>query len=85
MDEVKENEYIRSHFYFTGGTALAEYYLNHRFSDDLDLFTTEKTIDTNVIFSILSSLPRMIKPISLDELRVFYLDLARTLGMTAVE
>jgi len=28
-------------FYLTGGTALAEYFLGHRFSYDLDLFTAE--------------------------------------------
>ncbi len=28
-------------FYLTGGTALAEYYLAHRLSNDLDLFTSE--------------------------------------------
>jgi hypothetical protein len=28
-------------FYLTGGTALAEFYLGHRLSFDLDLFTTE--------------------------------------------
>lgn len=27
------------HFYLTGGTALAEFYLGHRYSYDLDLFT----------------------------------------------
>lgn len=31
-----------THFYLTGGTALAEYYLQHRTSDDLDFFTLEK-------------------------------------------
>ncbi len=31
-------------FYLTGGTALAEFYLAHRKSYDLDLFTTEKGI-----------------------------------------
>ncbi len=30
------------HFYLTGGTALAEFYLGHRKSYDLDLFTTER-------------------------------------------
>ena len=29
------------HFYLTGGTALAEFYLGHRRSFDLDLFTAE--------------------------------------------
>jgi hypothetical protein len=31
-------------FYLTGGTALAEFYLGHRRSFDLDLFTTERGI-----------------------------------------
>ncbi|MBE0478414.1 hypothetical protein IBX65_04755 [Candidatus Aerophobetes bacterium] len=31
-----------SFFYLTGGTALAEFYIGHRRSYDLDLFTTEK-------------------------------------------
>lgn len=31
-----------THFYLTGGTALAEYYLQHRTSDDLDFFALEK-------------------------------------------
>ena len=29
-------------FYLTGGTALAAFYLKHRFSDDLDFFSSEK-------------------------------------------
>lgn len=31
-----------SGFYLSGGTALACYYLHHRFSDDLDFFTFEE-------------------------------------------
>ncbi|MBI4256536.1 nucleotidyl transferase AbiEii/AbiGii toxin family protein [Candidatus Uhrbacteria bacterium] len=30
-----------NHFYLSGGTALAAFYLHHRFSDDLDFFITE--------------------------------------------
>lgn len=33
-----------SGFYLTGGTALAEFYLGHRQSFDLDLFTTEERL-----------------------------------------
>jgi len=29
-------------FYLTGGTALSEFYIGHRLSYDLDLFTSEK-------------------------------------------
>lgn len=32
----------RRNYYFTGGTALAEFYLQHRYSDDLDIFTRER-------------------------------------------
>ncbi len=33
-----------THFYLTGGTALAEFYLGHRRSYDLDIFTAEKDL-----------------------------------------
>lgn len=32
---------IKKHLYWTGGTALSEIYLQHRFSQDIDLFTAE--------------------------------------------
>lgn len=34
------------HFYLTGGTALAAFYLHHRYSDDLDFFTHSVEIDS---------------------------------------
>lgn len=34
----------QSRFYLTGGTALAEYYLGHRLSFDLDLFTSDSEL-----------------------------------------
>lgn len=36
---VVEEKLIRDNFYFSGGTALAEFYLKHRYSEDLDFFT----------------------------------------------
>lgn len=36
--EIVEN----SDFYLTGGTALSRFYLNHRYSDDLDFFVNQK-------------------------------------------
>ena len=38
---VVENNNIQQNFYLTGGTALAEYYFQHRISDDLDFFSEE--------------------------------------------
>lgn len=39
IDIIKGIPFIVKGFYFTGGTALSEYYLQHRYSDDLDFFS----------------------------------------------
>ncbi|MBF0107409.1 MAG: nucleotidyl transferase AbiEii/AbiGii toxin family protein [Deltaproteobacteria bacterium] len=39
MKQIFLDEWFRSHFYLTGGTALSAFYLFHRYSDDLDFFT----------------------------------------------
>jgi len=36
---LSQDKYIKEHFYLSGGTALAEYYLQHRLSEDLDFFS----------------------------------------------
>ena len=43
---------LQTHFYLTGGTPLAAFYLKHRFSEDIDFFS-EQEVDTaalNVFF-----------------------------------
>ena len=35
---------VATHFFLTGGTALSEYYLRHRKSEDLDLFTLDQKL-----------------------------------------
>jgi hypothetical protein len=37
--------WFHEHFYLTGGTALAAFYLKHRYSDDLDFFTHQPSLD----------------------------------------
>ena len=39
LELVQQDKQITSRFYFTGGTTLAEFYLQHRLSEDIDLFT----------------------------------------------
>lgn len=41
LDQFKKDKFLKSHFYFTGGTALSAVYLHHRESEDLDFFTSE--------------------------------------------
>ena len=48
LSVLRQNSYITKNFYFTGGTALSEYYLHHRYSEDIDLFSESK-IDTDII------------------------------------
>ena len=50
-----ENKNIKEYFYLSGGTALAEYYLHHRYSEDLDFFSEEE-IDPMSIQVILKSI-----------------------------
>ncbi len=40
-----EEDSITDWFYFTGGTALSEFYLHHRYSEDLDFFSQDKIHD----------------------------------------
>lgn len=51
LDEVKQSDFLKSHFYFTGGTALSAAYLHHRYSDDLDFFSEER-FDNQTIFTL---------------------------------
>lgn len=39
ITSIAANKYLTKRFYLTGGTALAAYYLNHRYSEDLDFFS----------------------------------------------
>ena len=43
-------------FYLTGGTALGRFYLNHRFSIDLDFFVNNDTNFSNYIDKIYKKL-----------------------------
>lgn len=42
FDQVTKSSFIKSNFYFTGGTALSYFYLQHRYSEDLDFFSEKK-------------------------------------------
>ncbi len=53
LDIITHNNYLSSNYYFTGGTALSEYYLHHRYSDDLDFFSRDD-IDQQVILGLMT-------------------------------
>ncbi len=47
---ISEDAYLTKQFFLTGGTALSEFYFQHRFSEDFDLFS-ETEFDTRKIIS----------------------------------
>ena len=49
LELIKVESQITERFYLTGGTALAEFYLKHRLSEDIDLFTEEEEVDQKLI------------------------------------
>ena len=46
---IVSNPKITNRFYLTGGTALAEFYFQHRLSEDLDFFSEELFVETEII------------------------------------
>lgn len=44
LDIVLNEPYLLRNYYWTGGTVLSEFYLHHRESEDIDLFTQEREI-----------------------------------------
>lgn len=75
LDEFKKEERLSS-FYFTGGTALSEYYLKHRESVDLDFFTKE-SFDPQMILEIVTNWSKVheleIKPEFVDPTYIYTL------------
>ncbi len=53
LNQVAKDPYMRSNFYFTGGTALSYLYLQHRHSEDLDFFS-ENELDQSKILSLIT-------------------------------
>lgn len=53
LELVAGEKQITKRFYLTGGTALSEFYLHHRLSEDIDLFCEEEEVDQRAIEAFL--------------------------------
>lgn len=53
MEQATNDEHIAGRYYLTGGTALSEFWLHHRYSEDLDFFTPH-AIDTDYLKTIVN-------------------------------
>ena len=65
LELVAEDKRITQRFYLTGGTALAGFYLQHRLSEDIDLFCEKEEVNPAVVEAFL----KKISP-SLDIVRI---------------
>lgn len=68
-----------SHFFLTGGAALAGFYLGHRRTEDLDLFTLENEIDNGVrlVYDVAASIGATVQSIqTAPDFRRFLVDRA---------
>lgn len=54
---------LNTGFYFTGGTALAEFYLKHRLSEDLDFFS-EREFDKEQVYGFINKIKSNIGALS---------------------
>jgi len=56
LELASVDKQITKWFYLTGGTALAEFYLHHRLSEDLDFFIEEKEVDQILVDAFLKKI-----------------------------
>ncbi len=60
LDLVSQEQYLCKRFYFTGGTPLSVFYLFHRISEDIDLFS-EREINLLPIKAFIGKAQRKLK------------------------
>lgn len=65
LQKIKENDFLKNNFYLTGGTALAAFYLNHRYSEDLDFFS-ENEFDVSELNAFFKGLKKQLGILKID-------------------
>lgn len=76
LDMFRTDKKLSEIFYLTGGTALAEFYLKHRLSDDLDFFTQDDfplALVENFVGKLCSEMGREARFQKLYDRRMFFL------------
>src|SRR3989344_2372269 len=56
LELVLKEKTLVNNFYWTGGTVLSEFYLHHRDSEDIDLFTDKEEIQIGPVNSMISKM-----------------------------
>ncbi|MBI2443658.1 MAG: nucleotidyl transferase AbiEii/AbiGii toxin family protein [Candidatus Magasanikbacteria bacterium] len=53
LDAIAGEKYFADRYYLAGGTALSEFYLHHRLSEDLDFFTEQQEVNKMAVMKFL--------------------------------
>lgn len=69
LDEAAVSKVITDAYYLTGGTALSEFYLRHRLSEDLDFFSEQEIIPNDIAMWVRSTSKKLSTKVSLETLR----------------
>lgn len=56
-----QQKIITQHYYFTGGTPLAAFYLHHRYSEDLDFFVEEQEVNIQAVQKVIKAAHQQFK------------------------
>jgi predicted nucleotidyltransferase component of viral defense system len=56
LERLQSEKQLIQRFYWTGGTALSEFYLHHRLSEDIDLFTEYEEVNQLLIHAFLKKI-----------------------------
>lgn len=67
LECIRNEKQIIKRFYLTGGTALAEFYLKHRLSDDIDLFNEDQEIDQKLVEVFLRKISPRLKVVKIKK------------------
>ncbi len=73
LERIQREPQITKRFYLTGGTALSEFYLRHRISHDIDLFTEKEEVNQSLIEAFLKKISK--------ELSIIHIKRAQFLGL----
>ena len=75
LEYVAKDKQITGRFYLTGGTALSEFYLQHRISHDIDLFTEKEEVNQALIEAFLKK--------GFKELRIVEVKRSQMMGLVS--
>lgn len=67
LECIQNEKEIIKRFYLTGGTALAEFHLKHRLSEDIDLFTTDEEVDQKLVDAFLRKISSKLSVIKIKK------------------